>query len=118
MNSENQPPQQDAPEQPGVTASPYLLLVLAALFFSTNIVIGRAVHADVPPVALSFFRWIAASLIFLPFCIGPLRRQWRLTLSRWKPFLAMAVCGILFGNTVSPSLLASHYRRHRISPRV
>jgi drug/metabolite transporter (DMT)-like permease len=100
VNSEGQPPQRAAPGLMGVTASPYLMLVLAAVFFSSNIVIGRAVHADVPPVALSFFRWITASLIFLPFSIGPLRRQWRLVLSRWKPFLGLAVCGMLFGNTV------------------
>lgn len=83
-----------------MTASPYLFLVLSAVFFSTNIVIGRAVHADVPPVALSIWRWIVASLIFLPFGFGPVRRQWRLVISRWKPFLGMAVCGILFGNTL------------------
>jgi drug/metabolite transporter (DMT)-like permease len=81
-------------------ASPYLLLVLSAVFFSSNIIIGRAVHADVPPVALSIWRWTAASLIFLPFGFGAVRRQWRLALARWKSFLAMAVSGMLFGNTV------------------
>lgn len=70
------------------------------MFFSTNIIIGRAVHEDVPPVALSIWRWTAASLIFLPFGFGAVRRQWRLALSRWKQFLAMAVSGMLFGNTV------------------
>ena len=82
------------------TASPYLLLVVSAVFFSTNIIIGRAVHADVPPVALSIWRWTVASLIFLPFGFGAVRRQWRLAISRWKPFLGMAVCGMLFGNMV------------------
>ncbi len=96
LNTENQ---QSEPAGP-VTESPYLLLIISAMLFSTNIIIGRAVHEDVPPVALSLWRWIAASLIFLPFGFRAIRRQWRLAFSHWRGFLAVAVCGMLFGNTV------------------
>lgn len=82
------------------SASPYLLLILSAMFFSTNIIIARAVHADVPPVALSIWRWIAASLIFLPFGFRPVRRQWRIAFSHWRAFLGIEVSGMLLGNTV------------------
>src|SRR5215472_11618889 len=36
---------------------PYLLLVLAPLFWSGNFIVGRAVRDTVPPVALAFWRW-------------------------------------------------------------
>ena len=46
---------------------PWLLLVLATLFWGLNTVIGRAVVGDIPPVAMSFWRWTIATLFILPF---------------------------------------------------
>lgn len=100
MDSDKQATGQTATRIAGVEVSPYLLLILSAIFFSTNIVIGRAVHDDVPPVALSMWRWIVASLLFLPIGFGAVRRQWRQVLANWKPLLGMAVGGMLFGNAV------------------
>jgi len=48
-------------------ARAYLVLVLMPMFFSTNIVIGRAAVATVEPWTLAFWRWVLASLILLPF---------------------------------------------------
>ena len=45
----------------------WVLLLLPPLFWSGNFVIGRAVRADVPPVALAFWRWAGAFLLCLPF---------------------------------------------------
>lgn len=47
---------------------PYLLLILTALFWSGNFVISRGMHADIPPFALSFWRWVVALLILA--CFG------------------------------------------------
>jgi drug/metabolite transporter (DMT)-like permease len=41
-----------------------LLLVLAALFWAGNFVMGRAVRGEVPPVALAFWRWVVAAAVF------------------------------------------------------
>ena len=38
-------------------SNPYLLLTLTALFWSGNMVLGRGIRADVPPMALAFWRW-------------------------------------------------------------
>lgn len=46
---------------------PYLLLVLTTLFWSGNFVLSRGMHADMPPLALSFWRWALALLIMLVF---------------------------------------------------
>jgi len=50
-----------------VSASPYLLLAIAALCWAGNFVLGRAIHAEIPPVALTFWRWLLAGLVLLPF---------------------------------------------------
>jgi drug/metabolite transporter (DMT)-like permease len=46
---------------------PYLLLVLTTLFWSGNFVLSRGMHADIPPLALSFWRWALALAIMLLF---------------------------------------------------
>ena len=40
--------------------NPYLLLVLASLFWAGNMVMGRGLRDDLPPVALAFWRWVVA----------------------------------------------------------
>ena len=50
-------------------ANPYLLLTLAALFWSSNMVIGRAIRGDIPPFTLAFGRWVVAGLIVLPLAL-------------------------------------------------
>lgn len=47
---------------------PYLLLILTALFWSGNFVLSRGMHADIPPFALSFWRWVVALAILA--CFG------------------------------------------------
>ena len=46
---------------------PYLLLILTTLFWSGNFVLSRGMHADIPPLALSFWRWALALAIMLVF---------------------------------------------------
>jgi drug/metabolite transporter (DMT)-like permease len=65
----------------------WLLLGISALAWAGNIVLGRGVHADIPPVALSVLRWSGALMILLPFTwrsirprLGVVRRNWRLFL--------------------------------------
>jgi drug/metabolite transporter (DMT)-like permease len=48
----------------------YLLLILTALFFAANHVIGRGVHEEIPPVGLSFWRWVTGALILAPFVLS------------------------------------------------
>jgi len=55
--------------------SPALLLVLATLFWSSNFVVGRAVNAVIPPVALSFWRWALALVLVIGFAWPHLRRD-------------------------------------------
>lgn len=45
----------------------YLMLCGSALFWSGNFILGRAFAADIAPITLSYWRWLVALVIFLPF---------------------------------------------------
>lgn len=68
----------------GFRPSPYLLLVLANLFWAGNWVVGRAIRGDIPPLALSFWRWVIALLFILPLARPHLRRDWDQLLAGWR----------------------------------
>jgi drug/metabolite transporter (DMT)-like permease len=42
------------------------MLTLTALCLAGNHIIGRSVHGEIPPVGLSFWRWMAGALILAP----------------------------------------------------
>ncbi len=45
----------------------YLLLTLMAFFLACNHIIGRFVHTEIPPIGLSFWRWLFAGFLLFPF---------------------------------------------------
>lgn len=45
----------------------YAGLLLAVLCWSGNALVARAFHEDIPPLALSFWRWVLATCLLLPF---------------------------------------------------
>lgn len=79
--------------------SPYLLLIATTLFWSGNFVLGRAVNATIPPLALSFWRWVFALLLLLPFAWRELHRHRALLLQSWRSLTLLAVLGITNFNT-------------------
>lgn len=58
------------------TSNAYLLLTLAALFWSGNNIIGRGMHGHIPPIAMATVRWWVSLLLILPFALPYLRRDW------------------------------------------
>lgn len=80
--------------------SPYLLLVLTILFWAGNFNLARAIHADVPPLGLSFWRWAVAALILLPFAWPSMRATLPLARVHWRLVLALAVLGIAGFNSL------------------
>jgi drug/metabolite transporter (DMT)-like permease len=82
---------------------PYLLLTLAVLFWSGNFILGRAFHNEIPPVALSFWRWVgAAALVTLP-ALPHLRRDRSALMQSWRSILLLATLGIAAFNTLAYS---------------
>jgi drug/metabolite transporter (DMT)-like permease len=79
---------------------PALLLALAQLLWAGNFVLGRAVSARLPPVALSFWRWLVALLILLPLSHRQLRAGWP-TIRRSLPVLVpLGILGVGNFNTL------------------
>lgn len=52
-----------------------LLLSLTTLFWAGNFIIGRGMHETLPPLAMATLRWSLAALIFLPFSVGYLKKD-------------------------------------------
>ena len=80
---------------------PYLLLTLTTLFWSGNMVIGRAIRDDVPPLSLAFWRWMIALALTLPLALPHLRTQWPLLKRGWRAIVALGLLGVGGYNTLA-----------------
>jgi len=80
-------------------ATPYLLLILTVLFWSGNMVVGRGIRGDIPPLTMAFWRWLIALVLILPLALPHLRTQWPLLKSGWKPLLVLGLLGVGGYNT-------------------
>lgn len=83
----------------GVLDQPWLLMLLPALFWSGNAVVGRAVAGEVPPIALAFWRWVVGAAIVLPFAWRHLPGDLPAMLRQWRVMLALSVLGVAVFNT-------------------
>lgn len=72
----------------------FVVLTVAMAIAAGNPVVGRAVVADVPPMALTFWRFVAAMAVLALFGSLPLWRQRAVFLRHWKILLAMGAPGI------------------------
>lgn len=84
----------------GVADSPYLLLVLAVFFWAGNFIVGRAVRADVPPVALAFWRWFVASILVIGLAWRHLPADFAALRRSWLSVTLLAIAGITMFNTL------------------
>ena len=74
---------------------PYLLLVLAPLFWGGNIVAGKLAVGQVDPFVLIVGRWTGAILLVIPLAWPHLRRDWQ----KIKPALPLLALFGTFGFT-------------------
>lgn len=73
-------------ERPPLSA--FLIGALAPLFWSGNFLVARMMAGTIPPIQMSFWRWVLAFLIFLPFAL-PLFSAHRATIRKELPFLVV-----------------------------
>ena len=76
-----------------------LLAILPPLFWAGNFVLARAMHAEISPSALSFWRWTLALLVILPFVYKAMWTQRALIRQHWAVLTLFAVLGITNYNT-------------------
>ena len=79
----------------------YLLLVLAALFWSGNFIVGKfATLFQVPPLTLNVFRWISVWLILIPFTYKEIFNNLPYIKKNWLVISFMGVITISTFNSV------------------
>jgi len=78
----------------------YILLLLTTLFWSSNVVIGKAVNQMIQPLELSFWRWFVASILVLPFTYPQLRLDWPKIRQAWPILLLLSFLGVSLFNSI------------------
>src|SRR5881296_679916 len=79
---------------PARAVSPYLLLTLTPFFWACNWVVGRGLHDDVPPLAMTFYRWLFALAILAPIALPHVRRDWPSIRRGAKVLVLLGILGI------------------------
>lgn len=79
---------------------PYLLLILTTLFWSGNFVLSRGMHTDIPPMALSFWRWFLALAILLIFCWRTVYPQRQLLITKRRFIIVQGLLGVTSFNSL------------------
>jgi len=97
---------------------PYAALTVTMMCWGGNWVVGRAIRGDMPPVALTFWRWTTALVLLAPFALprlrgkgAVLRRHWRLLAvlggSGVAAFQVLAYLGLQSTTTVNGVVMNS-----------
>lgn len=93
-------PQTD--EKRGISASildqPYLLLVLAPLFWGGNVVAAKLVVGEISPYLLLASRCVLATLFILPFSWRALKADWDEVKRTWPVLMAFGIVGYALFN--------------------
>ncbi|RVU84312.1 DMT family transporter [Leucothrix sargassi] len=80
--------------------SPYLLLTLTTLFWAGNFNVARAISGEVPPMGLSFWRWVVAFALFIPFAYRPMKQHWGLMKQHFGLIFLLALLGVALFNSL------------------
>jgi drug/metabolite transporter (DMT)-like permease len=77
------------------------LLLAANLFWAGNIVLGRGLAGQVPPITLAYWRWTGAFIVALGFAWPRLKSDLPVLTRHWKVMLVLSASGIASYNTMS-----------------
>ncbi|WP_439370394.1 DMT family transporter [Bradyrhizobium sp. DASA03120] len=83
-----------------IANQPYLLLSITALCWAGNAIAGRLAAGHIPPVTLSFLRWLFAFLLVLPFAWNHLVQDWAAIRGRLGLMVTLSITGIGAFNTL------------------
>jgi len=75
-------------------------MILPPLFWAGNSVLARGIATMIPPVTMSFWRWVLALLVLLPFTWRQTQRDWAQIKQHWKIILVLGTLGIASFNTL------------------
>ena len=72
----------------------YVLMVIVAVAWSGNPIVGRGVHALVPPVGLAFWRFVVAFPIFVALAWPHLRRDVVVAARHWPTMVVLSILSV------------------------
>lgn len=81
-------------------------LALGQLVWAGNNILARSSVGEIPPIALSFWRWAIACAVLLPFGLPYVRREWPLLRRHAGALLALSATAVATFNTLM--YLAAH----------
>lgn len=84
----------------GLLDQPYLLLVLAPLFWGGNVVAAKLVVGEIDPFLLLSARCVGATLFILPFSLSFLRRDWPAIRRTWPLVMGFGALGYALYNVL------------------
>ena len=79
---------------------PYLMLILATIFWSGNFIAGRSIRGEIDPLSLNFIRWIVALIAFAPFVWRRCIQHRRTILKQWQLLIGLGATGIAAFHTM------------------
>ena len=94
MSATDQTTSAATPGHNWIANQPYLLLSITALCWAGNAIVGRLAAGHIPPVTLSFLRWLFAFLLVLPFAWKHLARDWPAIRSKLGLMVTLSITGI------------------------
>jgi drug/metabolite transporter (DMT)-like permease len=74
--------------------SPYLLLSIAAFFWASNSVVGRAVRDTIPPATLAFWRWSLAAAVMAVLAWPRLAAERAALRAEWRRLVLLGGLGV------------------------
>ncbi len=78
---------------------PHVWLTLCVFFWSGNAVVGKAATDHMPAFSLSFWRWVVALVIIIPFGYPQVVRQWEFYRGNWRFLFVIAFLSVALYNT-------------------
>lgn len=83
------------------------LAILATIIWSGNFIVAKAVHKEIPPISLNFYRWLVAALIIFPLAYKRFRAEWSIVRKSWNYLFWISLTGISLFNTFV--YIGAHY---------
>ena len=77
-----------------------ILATAATIIWSWNYIIARGLHDVIPPASLSFYRWLVAALVLLPFALGKVVKEYQVIKMNWRYITTTAFFGVTVFNTL------------------
>ena len=81
--------------------SPFFLLPMAPLFWSGNFILGRFVRNTLPPVGLTFWRWVVASIIITAISWPYLKKDLPVIMKNRRIILFLAFLSVTVFNALA-----------------